>query len=70
MSLADSKATLSKASRELFSRWEDVQSVWSDAQSDAFEKTYLWQLSQDVRAALAALDHMNQILQKIESDCE
>ena len=70
MSLADSKATLARASKDLFARWEEVRGVWSDVQSEAFENTYLSQFSQDVRSALAAMDQMNQVLQKIESDCE
>jgi uncharacterized protein YukE len=70
MSTAESKGALSKAAKDLFSRWADVKTVWSDAQSEAFEKKYLWQIEQDVRTALGALDHMNTVLHKIESDCE
>jgi hypothetical protein len=70
MSLMDSKGTLAKAAKELFARWEDVKTVWSDSQSVQFEKTYLVPLEQDVRSALTAMEQMNQVLMKIESDCE
>lgn len=70
MSLMDSRGTLSKATKDLFARWADVQSVWSDAQSQEFEKTYLLSVEQDVRAALSALDQMNQVLDALVSDCE
>ena len=70
MSLMDSKGALSKAAKDLFARWADVKSVWSDAQSAEFEKTYLFQIEQDVRSALSAFDQMGQTLQKIHSDCE
>ena len=70
MSLTDSKGALSRAAKDLFARWNDVKGVWADAQSEEFEKTYLIQIEQDVRSALGALDQMNQVLQKIEHDCE
>lgn len=70
MSLIESKATLTQATKELMARWRDVQNVWSDAQSQEFEKVYLLQLEQDVRSAIQALDHMDQVLQRIENDCE
>jgi hypothetical protein len=70
MSLADSKGTLSRATKDLFARWNDLKIVWSDAQSKAFEETYLLPIEQDVRSALGAMDSMGQTLQKIESDCE
>ena len=69
MSLMDSKGTLSRATKDLFARWQDIKSVWADAQSEEFESTYLAQIEQDVRAALTALDHMNQVITRIESDC-
>jgi hypothetical protein len=70
MSLMDSKGALSRAVKDLLFRWEQVKEVWSDDQSAAFERTFLVLIEQDVRAAMGALDQMNQVLQKIESDCE
>jgi hypothetical protein len=69
MSLMDSRAILSRAAKELFLRWEDMKIIWSDAQSQEFEKVYLSQIEQDVRSALGALDQMGQVVQSIESDC-
>ncbi|MGN6370815.1 MAG: hypothetical protein ACTHN5_21385 [Phycisphaerae bacterium] len=66
----DSKAMLSSATKELFARWEDVKNIWSDAQSKAFEETYIRMIENDVRSAMSALDSMNQVLLRIESDCE
>ena len=70
MSLNDSKATLSRAVKDLFARWNDVKEVWSDAQSKELEKTYLQPIEQDVRSAQAAMDHMSHVIQMIENDCE
>jgi hypothetical protein len=70
MSLMDSKGMLSGATKDLLARWNDVKTVWSDAQSQAYEETYIFKIEQDVRSALGALDNMSQVLQRIQSDCE
>lgn len=70
MSLTDSKAALSRAAKDLLAKWEIARSVWSDAQADAFERTCLVPLEEDVRSALGAMDHMDQFLQKVQHDCE
>jgi len=70
MSLNDSKGTLARAAKDLFARWNDLQTIWSDAQSQEFEKTYLLPIEQDVRSALGAMDNMTQVMQVIENDCE
>jgi len=58
------------AFRKLFLRWEEVKEVWTDAQAREFEKTYLFEIEQQVRGALGSLDHMNQVLISLEHDCE
>ena len=70
MSLMDSKGMLSGATKDLLARWNDVKTVWSDVQSQAYEETYIFKIEQDVRSALGALDNMSQVIQRIESDCE
>jgi hypothetical protein len=70
MALMENKAALAKAAKDLVARWYEVKGVWSDAQSQEFENVYLLQFEQDVRAALGAMDHMSQVLQRIEYDCE
>jgi hypothetical protein len=70
MSLQDSKGTLNTAAKDLFARWQDVKSVWDDAQSKEFEDHYIFQIEQDVRTAMTALDQMNGFLTKIENECE
>jgi hypothetical protein len=70
MSAADGRIGLSRAAKDLFARWGELQTVWCDAQSQEFQKTYLDPLEHDVRSALAALDHLNLVLQNLEHDCE
>jgi hypothetical protein len=70
MSLVESRGALAKASRDLQSRWQDARVNWADAQADLFEKKYLLPLEDTLRSALAAMDQLNAVLQKIERDCE
>jgi len=70
MSLMENSGTLSRAAKDLFARWNDVNAIWNDTQSEEFEKSCLEPLRQDIRAALGAMEHMNAILQTIQSDCE
>jgi hypothetical protein len=70
MAVADGRGALARAMKELLGRWGELQAVWSDAQSQEFEKTYLQAIEQDVRSALGSLDHINQVLMALENDCE
>ena len=70
MSLAESRGQLGKAIKDMNNRWLEVRSSWQDAQADHFERQYLFVLEADLRRALAAMDHMNVVLTKIEKDCE
>jgi len=66
----ESKGALSKATKELFEKWNQTKEIWTDAQSRDFEKNFLAQLEQDVRSAFLALDRMDSVLLKIQTDCE
>lgn len=70
MSLMDAKGTLSRATKDLLARWQEVREQWSDAQAAQFEKEYLQPLEQDVRNALTAMDQMNSVMSSLEKDCE
>ena len=70
MSMMESKGALSKATKELFEKWNQAKEIWTDAQSRDFEKNFLVQIEQDVRSAFSALDRMDSVIQKIRTDCE
>lgn len=70
MSLAETRGQLTKGFRDLWNRWETVKGSWADVQADHFEKQYLLEIESQVRKALAAIDHMNIVMQKTEKDCE
>ena len=69
MSLLENRGALTKAFKDLGNRWTEVRSSWQDVQADNFEKLYLWPLESEVRKAMAAMDHMNVVLNKIEREC-
>jgi hypothetical protein len=70
MSLLETRGALNDALKELFVRWNDMQDVWHDAQSQEFEKNCLEPLQHTVRSALSAMDQLNVTLQSLKSDCE
>jgi hypothetical protein len=70
MSLAESRGALTKASKDLANRWMQAKSNWRDGRAEYFEKEYLFMIEQEVRKALATIDHMNTVLLKIVKDCE
>src|SRR5258708_7958944 len=55
MAILENSGALSRAAKDLFARWNDVKSVWSDAQSQEFEKNFLFPMEEDVRSALNAI---------------
>ena len=70
MSLVESRGQLTKLHRDLLNRWMMVRSEWNDARAEYFEQQYLRPLEIEVRKAIAAMDQMNIILNKIVQDCE
>ena len=70
MSLAESRGQITKAYRDLQTRWERAHGEWNDGQAEQFEKQYLLHFEAQVRKTLSALDHMNIVLLKTVKDCE
>lgn len=70
MSLVESRGQLTKVHRDLMNRWMMIRTDWNDARAAYFEQQYLWPLEIEVRKAIAAMDHMSIVLNKITQDCE
>jgi hypothetical protein len=70
MGMHEGRARLNKSVKELMMRWNETKSQWNDSNARAFESKFLTPLEQDAKAAVGAMDHMAQVIQKIRSDCE
>jgi len=70
MNLAGNRARLAALTRDLLNGWQDTRGHWRDAKAAEFERHYLEGLTSSVEAALAAMDKLELLAQKIRSDCE
>lgn len=70
MSVGVSRAKLLGAVRDLHVRWDRVRDLWDDPAAKHIEESIIGPLEPRVRAAVSAMEKMNQILHKIRSDCQ
>ena len=64
------RAKLNEARKDLFVRWNQTKAHWDDPVSREFERAYLDPLEARLRSALGAMNHMAQVMQRLEQDCE
>ncbi len=55
-------AHLDTAFKSLRQRWQDIQSVWNDPVSRAFEQEYLLPLESQVQAAQREMERLAQVI--------
>jgi hypothetical protein len=70
MGVYEGRGQLSKSFKELMNRWAETRSSWDDQRSKEFQEKYLVPLEQDMRSAVAAMDHMATFLQLVRRDCQ
>lgn len=70
MSLSGTKGRLSGTQKELALRWAETKNCWRDAKSREFEKKFLEDLWLQLDRTLTVMDKMDELLRKIENDCE
>jgi hypothetical protein len=70
MGVHEGRGQLSKIMKDLTLQWHETRMSWDDARSHEFEKTVLEPLEADLRQAVAAMDHMSGLLNRIYSECE
>ena len=70
MSLNVGRARLQQALKQLGLRWEKVKLEWNDSKSRELEEQDLLPLEPIIRGAVAAMDHMNEMLIRARRDCE
>ncbi len=70
MSLHHSKSRLAGVSKEFRRHWLDLKDEWRDGKCREFEESYLVELFDSVDNAVAAMDDLDKILQKLREDCD
>jgi len=70
MGVYEARGSLAKGMKDLLLRWGETKNDWNDAASMRFEKEFIFALEQDLRSAVAAMDHMAVLLQQARHDCE
>ena len=70
MNLSGSKNRLVAITKELSKRWEETKNHWRDAKAQEFEQRYLQELFANVDKTITAMDKLNELLIKVQKDCE
>jgi hypothetical protein len=69
MSLSVGRYKLYTALKDLALRWEECKDQWHDSVRREFEEKQWAPLEPHVKAALAAMDRLDQVLIKVRNDC-
>lgn len=70
MSLADAKARILLAHRELVATWHRVESRWTDENAQRFGRNVIAPLDSAVRTAASQIEHMESEIEQMKRDCE
>ncbi len=70
MSLNANKSRLTALTKNLSLRWTETQNYWHDVKSEEFDQRFMQELFPSVNKAAAAVEKLEEILNKIRKDCE
>ena len=70
MNLSGNKSRLVGTTKELSLRWEETRNYWRDAKSQEFDHKYMQELLTRVDKAVTVIEKLDEILRKVQSDCE
>jgi len=70
MNLGGNKSRLVGLTRELMLRWEETKSHWHDARSEEFDRRFMLELNAHVNRTVLMVEKLDEVLNKIRSDCE
>src|SRR6185312_13786252 len=70
MSMAGSKARLVGLTKELSLKWDDTKNYWRDAKAQEFERKYLLELFVGVDKTVSVVEKLDELLKKVQKDCE
>ena len=70
MNLSGNKSRLAGVTKELVLRWEETRNYWRDAKSQEFDQKYMQELRARVDKAVTIIEKLDEVLKKVQSDCE
>ena len=70
MNLGATKSRLAAVTRELALKWGETKNFWRDAKAAEFEHRYIEELLVRVEKAVAVMEKLDQLLDKVRKDCE
>ncbi len=70
MSLNANRTRLAALTKALSNDWKQTKESWRDAKAQEFEQRYLQELFDGVDTAVAVMDQLDKLLNKIKTDCE
>jgi hypothetical protein len=65
-----SKNRLMGLTKELRAEWDQTRQCWNDAKSLEFEQRFLNDLLAGVNQAIANIDTLERVINKVRNDCE
>jgi len=69
MSLGVGISTLTDARKALNARWDELRRTWDDAAARKFEQDFIQPMDQDLRQAIDAMTHAQQVAQRARQEC-
>ena len=69
MGLYEGRGNLNKGIKDLLLRWQNTRGEWADEVAQRFEEDRLVPLEMAVKQAVSGMDHMSQVMSKIDRDC-
>lgn len=70
MNLSGNKGRLAGLTRDILLRWSETKNYWRDAKSDEFERRFMAELSAHVNRTVLIVEKLDELLNKVRSDCE
>lgn len=61
---------LTALTKELFREWEQTRQFWNDDKSREFEERFINELMAGARQATNSIEILEQVLNKVRSECE
>ena len=68
--LSSGAAKLRDATDLLAVRWDETRREWDDANSRSLEEVHLRPIAKEVSSALAAVQHLAEVLAQAQRECE